>query len=57
VILTKQGSYAFNKAGGDFSCNKATDSKDSRIELIDTNENALNIVKSGDLLLLTKDVL
>ncbi|AAZ25187.1 CobW family GTP-binding protein [Colwellia psychrerythraea] len=57
VILTEQGSYAFNKAGSDFSCNKVTDSKDSRIELIDTNENALNIVKSRDLLLLAKDAI
>ena len=57
VIVTEQGSYAFNKAGSDFSCNKVIDSKDSRIELIDTDVNALNIVKSDDLLLLTKDAL
>jgi len=57
VIVTEQGIYAFNKAGSDFSCNKVIDSKDSRIELIDTDVNALNIVKSDDLLLLTKDAL
>ncbi len=57
VVLTEQGSYCFNKAGNEFSCNKVTRSTDSRIELIDTNKSALNNVTSEQLLLLKKDVL
>lgn len=41
VVLTEKGSYSFNKADSYFSCNKVTYSKDSRIELIDTNKKAL----------------
>lgn len=55
VVLTEKGSYSFNKAGSDFSCNKVTRSKDSRIELIDTNEAALNKVTCEQLLMLKSD--
>ncbi|TWX69692.1 GTP-binding protein [Colwellia demingiae] len=57
VVITEQGSYSFNKAGSEFSCNKITDSKDSRIELIDTNKSALNNLTSEQLLMLKKDFL
>lgn len=57
VIITEQGSYSFNKAGSEFSCNKVTNSNDSRIELIDIDESALNTITSEQLLMLTRDVL
>jgi len=41
VVRTEKGSYSFNKAGSDFNCNKITNSKESRIELIDTNKSVL----------------
>ncbi|MBL4650668.1 MAG: GTP-binding protein, partial [Aureispira sp.] len=44
VVRTEKGSYSFNKAGSDFSCNKISSAKESRIELIDSNESALNKV-------------
>jgi len=49
VVLTEKGSYSFNKAGSDFNCNKITDSKESRIELIDTNKSVLAKVTSEQL--------
>lgn len=49
VLLTEKGSYSFNKAGSDFNCNKVTDSKESRIELIDTNKSVLAKVTSEQL--------
>lgn len=57
VVLTDKGSYSFNKAGNEFSCNKIASAKDSRIELIDTNKSALNKVTCEQLLMLTSDVL
>lgn len=57
VVITEQGSYSFNKAGSEFNCNKITDSKDSRIELIDTDKSALNNLTSEQLLMLKKDFL
>lgn len=57
VIITEQGSYSFNKARSELSCRQVTDSKDSRIELIDTDESALNNITSDQLLMLTKNAL
>ncbi|PHR84401.1 MAG: cobalamin biosynthesis protein CobW [Colwellia sp.] len=57
VVLTEQGSYSFNKAGSEFSCSKVTYSKDSRIELIDTNKNVLNNVTCEQLLMLKNNSL
>lgn len=42
VVLTEKGHYSFNKSGKDFNYEKSTYIDDSRIELIDTNENILN---------------
>ncbi|NQY89317.1 MAG: GTP-binding protein [Colwellia sp.] len=57
VVRTNKGNYSFNKAGSDFSCNKVTHSKDSRIELIDFNESILNKVTSEQLLMLKKNAI
>ena len=54
VLLTDKGSYSFNKAGSEFSCNKIASAKDSRIELIDSNKGALDKVTSEQLLRLKK---
>ena len=56
VVLTNKGSYSFNKADDDFSCNKTTDTKDSRIELIDTNQSAINNITTVQLLMLNVQV-
>jgi G3E family GTPase len=56
VIQTNKGCYSFNKADDDFSCNKATDTKDSRIELIDTNQSALNNITTEQLLRLNVQI-
>ncbi|MEY8200732.1 MAG: GTP-binding protein [Colwellia sp.] len=55
VVLTEKGSYSFNKAGSEFSSNKVTRSKDSRIELIDTDKSALNNVTCEQWLMLKSD--
>jgi G3E family GTPase len=57
VIVTEQGSYSFNKAGSEFTSNQVTNSNDSRIELIDTDESALNNITSEQLLMFTRDAL
>jgi len=44
VVLTNKGNYSFNKAGSDINCKKLSNAKDSRIELIDTDESVLNKV-------------
>lgn len=57
VVRTEKGSYSFNKAGSEFSCNKVRCLKDSRIEIIDTNEAILNTLSYEQLLMLKSDTL
>jgi hypothetical protein len=52
VFITEQGSYSFNKAGSEFNLSKITDIKDSRIELIDNDNSALNNLTAEKLLML-----
>ena len=52
VVLTEKGSYSFNKAGSEFSCNKVTHLKNSQIELIDSNKSALSKITYEKLLML-----
>jgi len=57
VVLTEKGSYCFNKVGSELSCSKITLSKDSRIELIDTDESIINSVTSEQWLKLKRDLI
>ena len=53
VVVTDKGSFSFNKAGSEFSYNEVTLSTDSRIELIDTDESAVNNITAKQWLMLS----
>jgi len=55
VIITNKGTYSFNKSASEFSTNKIAYSKDSRIELIDTDKKTLNKITYEQLLMLKND--
>jgi len=57
VILTNKGAYSFNKSGSEFCSNKISRSRDSRIELIDSDSVTLNNITGEQLLMLKNDVL
>lgn len=45
IVVTEQGSYSFNKAGKEFSCNHITAVTDSRIELIYNENDKITVVE------------
>ncbi|MBU2893186.1 GTP-binding protein [Colwellia sp. D2M02] len=46
IVITEQGSYALNKVGTDISYQQVDDLTESRIELLDTNEQLLQKIKT-----------